>query len=144
MAQPRRIGQGERFVDVEADAFSAPCIVKADVEQMRAQGQLQRDANIVEPVIFAESKSLFDRAEEALGVMIADPTEATRFVSPVKWNRLTRDSSRRPSDRGVAGCQAEERSRAQSSKEGAAGCLDHLNTRHALSKLYVQSNRYRL
>ncbi len=60
----------------------APFILKADVQQMAAQSQLDDDPGIIEGFVVADGDSGFEYMGEALRPMIAKPAEATPFSSP--------------------------------------------------------------
>lgn len=65
MIKPGCIGASERLIDVEAEVAGAPGIVKADIEKVRTQPQLENDADCVELVeTIIVSRSSFDALEE--------------------------------------------------------------------------------
>jgi hypothetical protein len=59
--EPGCIGVFKRPVDAEADVPRAPRIVKADVKKMRAQSELENNADLVEFVAAPEGNAVFDR-----------------------------------------------------------------------------------
>jgi len=84
----------KRPVEVKADVPRAPCIVKADIKKMRAQGELDDNAGLVEFVAAPERKSLLDRRKEAFGSMVPNTAELPPVVGSPKWHNITRSSDR--------------------------------------------------
>lgn len=96
MTQPRRIGVLKRLVDIEADILRAPRVVKADVEQVRAERQLHSDADLVELVIRSKRETPLDRREEAFGIVVSNATETPAFSGPSKRDKFAWNVDRHP------------------------------------------------
>lgn len=73
MIEPGGVRIGKGLGDVEADMARAPSIRESNVEQMGAETELERDADMVELVIPAAEDASFDRGEERFCVVIAGP-----------------------------------------------------------------------
>jgi hypothetical protein len=88
VAQPRGIGVLKRLVEIEADILGAPRIVKAYVEQVRAERQLEGDTDMIERAILTRQKTLFDGREEAFGVLVPNAAEMPAFSGTSKPNEF--------------------------------------------------------
>lgn len=64
MINPGVIGVSERLIDSEPYVSGAPHIVKADIEKVGTQPELENDANLVELVALLVSCSLLHAPEE--------------------------------------------------------------------------------
>jgi hypothetical protein len=93
--QSRGVRVLKRPVEVKTDVPRAPCIVKADIKKMRAQGELDDNADLVEFVAAAEGKSLLDRRKKAFGSMVPNTAELPPVFGSPEWHKTSRDTLRR-------------------------------------------------
>lgn len=91
MPEPGRVGELKRPVEVKADVLRAPRIVKADVKKMRAQSELQNNAELVEFVAAPGRKAVFDRDEEAFSSLVPDTAEIPALLGSTKRREFTLD-----------------------------------------------------
>ncbi len=64
MIKPGGIGVSEGLVDMKPEVAGAPRVIKADIEQVRTQPQLENDADCVELTGSILSRSMLHAAEE--------------------------------------------------------------------------------
>ena len=91
MAEPSRVGVLKRPVEVKADVLRAPRVIKADVQQMRAERELDNNADLVKLIALPKRKSVLDRCKEAFSPLVADTAQMPTFLSSTKRREFTLD-----------------------------------------------------
>lgn len=84
MSEPDRVRVGKRLGDIEADMAGAPTIVEADIKQVRAERQLEHDADVVEQSVIAVPVPFLKVREEAFGIVVAELAIAAALLAAPK------------------------------------------------------------
>lgn len=120
VAQSRGVGVLKRLVDMEPDIRRAPRIVKADIKQVRAERQLHGDADLIEVVILPRRPTLFDRREEAFGIVVSNTAKAPALAGPTKRDEFAWTADRHAGVVYVSHRQCRQRRHGQDTQQVAS------------------------
>jgi hypothetical protein len=90
----RGVRQAKRLADVEPDVPAAPLVVETDIEQMRAERELEHDPGAIQLVTRSHADGRVQAEEEAFGVMVAEAAERALLAISHQRRDAIADTSR--------------------------------------------------